>query len=141
MDLEIDEVNISPLYGEKEYKEALAEINGLMDAEAGTEAFDRLDILATLVEAYEKKFHPITPPSPVEAIEFALDRLGKSLQEIAPLFGGLDQAEKVLRRRRRLTLPMIHRLSAALDIPVATLAQDYPLNKTTRRASPAAQKI
>ena len=126
-------MEIRPIRTETDYKAALAEVNRLFDSEPGTPEFDRLDVLATLIETYEAKVCPIGPPDPIGAIEFALDRLSLTPAELEPLIGSEKRVAAVLAGRQRLTLPMIHRLSNRLGIPVAVLAHTYAL----RRAVPS----
>lgn len=126
-------MEIRPIRTHADYNAAMAEITRLADAEPGTSDFDRLDVLVTLVEAYEAKICPIEPPDPISAIEFALDRLNLSRRDLEPYMGSSDRVDAILERRRRMTLPMIHRLSVFLNIPVTILAQDYPLQGRDRR--------
>lgn len=126
-------MEIRPIRTEADYQAAMAEIGRLANTEPGTNEFDRLDVLITLVEAYEAKMYPIEPPDPISAIEFAMDRLNLSRRDLEPYMGNSERVDAILGRRRRLTLTMIHRLSAFLNIPVTILAQYYPLQNRTRR--------
>ena len=67
---------IKPIRSEADYKAALVQIDLLSDAAEGTEEFDRLDVLATLVEAYEAKHYPISPPSFEAAVEYEMEKRG-----------------------------------------------------------------
>ena len=107
----------------------MAEINLLSLSEPGTEEFDRLDVLITLVEAYEEKIFPVPLPDPIEAILFHMERLGLSRRDLEPYIGGSGRVSEILSRERRLTLSMIRQLSEALRIPIAALAQEYPLRQ------------
>lgn len=114
-------MKIRPLKTEQDYERALARISRLMDAEAGTEAGDELEILVTLVEAYETTHHPIYPPDPIEAIKFRMEQMGMTRKDLEPLIGGRGRVSEVLSRRRSLSLEMIRRLHAELRIPLESL--------------------
>lgn len=91
------------------------------DPELGTPEGDRLDILATLVRAYEARHAPISPPDPVEAIKFRMDQSGLSVRDREPLIGQRNRVYEVLNRKRPLTLAMIRRLHQRLGIPAEVL--------------------
>jgi HTH-type transcriptional regulator/antitoxin HigA len=90
-----------------------------------------LELLTLLVEAYEEQHYPITPPDPIEAIEFHVERLGLSRRDLEPYIGSRARVSEILNRRRPLTLAMIRKLQAGLGIPAATLLQTYPLARMT----------
>lgn len=114
-----------PIRTDEEHAEALREIEGLMDAEAGTHEGDRLDLLATLVEVYEAKRWPIDNPDPIEAILFMMEQKGLSRRDLEPVIGGRGRVAEIINRKRALTLPMIRGLAALLDLPVEVLVQPY----------------
>src|ERR1043166_424797 len=114
-------MEIKPIKSERDYRRALKEIDDLMDARINTPQGDRLDVLATLVEAWEQKHHPIDPPDPVEAIRFAMEQRGLSRRDLEPLIGSRARVAEVLNGKRRLTLPMIRRLHERLAIPAEAL--------------------
>ena len=116
-----------PIRTEEDWKSALQEINHLANAMEGTPEFDRLEVLATLVEAYETKVCPIEPPDPIDAILFHMDRLNLTRRDLEPHVGGSGRVSEILNRERRLTLSMIRSLSARLHIPAEILVQEYPL--------------
>jgi HTH-type transcriptional regulator/antitoxin HigA len=116
-----ESVRIRPIKTERDYELALARINQLMDAKARTEEGDELDILVTLVEAYEAKRHPIYPPDPVEAIKFRMEQTGLTRKDLEPLIGGRGRVSEVLSGKRSLSLEMIRRLHAELHIPLESL--------------------
>lgn len=131
-------MEIRPIQTEEDYKAALAEVSRFFDApsepEPGTTESDRLEILVTLIEAHEAKIAPIGLPDPIGAIEFDLDRLGLTPDDLIPIIGSRERVAAILEKRQSLTLPMIHRLSAKLNISVAILAQPYSLQRSSRRA-------
>jgi HTH-type transcriptional regulator/antitoxin HigA len=91
------------------------------DPEPGTPDGDRLDILVTLVQAYEAKHMPISPPDPVEAIKFRMEQSGLSVKDLEPIIGKSNRVYEVLSRKRPLTLGMIRRLHHSLGIPAEVL--------------------
>jgi HTH-type transcriptional regulator / antitoxin HigA len=114
-------MNIKPIRSKKDLSEALARIDELIDAKPGAPEYDELEILSTLVEAYEEKHCPILPPDPVEAIKFRMDQLGLKQADIAKYFGGKNRASEVLSRKRPLSLRMIRNLHINLKIPSDSL--------------------
>jgi HTH-type transcriptional regulator/antitoxin HigA len=116
-------MDIRPIHTEADYQATLEEISALMDSDAdlGTPEGDRLDILATLVQAYEAKHFAITPPDPVEAIKFRMDQSGLSVKDLEPIIGKSNRVYEVLNRKRPLTLAMIRRLHQSLGIPAEVL--------------------
>lgn len=116
-------MDIQPIHTTKDYKAALREISRLMadDPVSGTAEGDRLDILATLVQAYEARHFPIDAPDPVEAIRFRMEQSGLSVKDLEPLIGKSNRVYEVLNRKRPLTLAMIRRLHQSLGIPADVL--------------------
>ena len=114
-------LKIKPLRSKKDLSEALARIDELIDAQHGTPEYDELEILSTLVEAYEDKHCPILPPDPVEAIKFRMDQMGLRQSDIARFLGGKNRASEVLSRKRPLSLRMIRNLHRNLNIPSDSL--------------------
>jgi len=115
---------IRPIHDENTYREALRHIETLMDAEAGTLEGDHLDILTTLVEAYERKAYLMDAPDPVEAIKFHMERNGLTVKDLQPMIGRTNRVYEVLNHMRPLTLPMIRRLHDALGIPAESLIKE-----------------
>jgi len=118
-------MNIKPIKNEKDYQETLAEIDRLFDAEAGTAQGDKLDILVTLVQAYEKKHYPIAAPNPVAAIEFVMEQQGLTRKDLEPYLGSRSKVAEILNHKRKLSLAMIRKLSSALKIPTELLVTEY----------------
>ncbi len=116
-------MDIRPIRTDADCKAALKEISALMDADPdpGTPEGDRLDILATLVQAYEARHMPISAPDPVEAIKFRMDQSGLSVKDLEPIIGKSNRVYEVLNRKRPLTLAMIRRLHQRLGIPANVL--------------------
>ena len=114
-------MEIKPIRTEKDHRNALQAINRLWHARPGTREYDRLEVLATLVAAYEEKHHPIGPPDPIEAIRFRMEQLGLDRNDLAECLGSRARVSEVLNRKRRLSLAMIRRLHRKLGIPAEIL--------------------
>jgi HTH-type transcriptional regulator/antitoxin HigA len=114
-------MDIKPIKNDRDYHRALKDIDALMNAKPNTAEGDKLDVLATLVEAWEEKQHPIDAPDPIHAIEFAMDQRGLSRRDLGPYIGSRARVAEVLNHKRSLTLPMIRRLHAGLGIPADVL--------------------
>jgi HTH-type transcriptional regulator/antitoxin HigA len=134
-------MEVRPIRTEADYQEALTEIASLMDASTGSPAGDRLDVLATLVEAYEAVHFPIESPDPISAILFMMEQKGLTRRDLEPAIGSRARVAEVLNRRRALTLPMIRALSRALDIPADVLIQPYELNGPVQKSLPASSPV
>lgn len=115
---------IAPIKSNRDYHRALKEIDRLFGAKPNTPQGDRLDVLVTLVEAWEEKHFPIDPPDPIEAILFAMEQRGFSPRDLETLIGSRARVAEVLNHKRPLTLPMIRRLHARLGIPAEVLIRE-----------------
>jgi HTH-type transcriptional regulator/antitoxin HigA len=118
-------MEIRPIRTQTDYQEALREIELLFDAAENTPECDRLDILSTLVEAYEKTHFPIELPDPIEAIQYYMDTRGWSRRDLETCLGSRARVSEVLSRKRTLTLEMIRKLNQELRIPAEILIQPY----------------
>jgi HTH-type transcriptional regulator / antitoxin HigA len=114
-------MEIRPIKTEADYKATLNEIAALMSAEADSPQGDRLDVLVTLVEAYERQHYPIGFPDPVEAIKFRMEQQGLSVEDLVPVIGRKNRVYEVLARKRPLTLRMIEGLHETFSIPAESL--------------------
>lgn len=114
-------MNITPIKTQRDYRRALKDVEGLMMAKRGTPDGDRLDVLVTLVEAWEAKHYPLDLPDPVEAIKYHLDQSGLAPRDLIPFIGSRNRVYEVLNRKRPLTLKMIWRLHDGLGIPAESL--------------------
>ncbi len=112
---------IRPIRSRADHRAALKEIESLMGAKAGSPEGDRLDVLATLVEAWERKHFPVDMPDAIEAVRFCMEQRGLSPKDLVPMIGQLNRVYEVLARRRPLTLTMIRRLHEGLGIPAESL--------------------
>ncbi|HVA14354.1 MAG TPA: transcriptional regulator [Stellaceae bacterium] len=120
---------IRPIRTKADYRAALREVEIHWDADPGTAADDRIEILVTLIEAYEAKHFPIPTPDPIAAITFMMEQKGLSRRALEPAIGSRGRVSEVLTRKRPLTLPMVRELSALLDIPSEILIQPYALKR------------
>jgi HTH-type transcriptional regulator / antitoxin HigA len=116
-------MNIKPIRSDADYREALKEIEGLMDAQRGTARGDRLDVLVTLVESWERAHYPMDLPDPIEALRFEMERSGLEPKDLVPMIGKLNRVYEVLNRKRPLTLRMIWNLNQQLGIPLECLVK------------------
>lgn len=114
-------MNIKPIKTRADYKASLKTVESLMHAEANSPEGDRLDVLVTLIEAYERKHFPMDLPDAVEAIKFRMDQQGLTAKDLEPMIGRSNRVYEVLNRKRNLTLAMIHRLHVGLGIPAESL--------------------
>lgn len=114
-------MKIQPIKTKADYEKALARVDALMNAKLGTPKADELDVLVTLIEAYENKHYPIVPPSPVAAIKFRMEQGGLTRKAMEPYLGGRGRVSEVLSGKRPLTLDMIRKLHEGLGIPLESL--------------------
>ncbi|MCP4626563.1 MAG: ImmA/IrrE family metallo-endopeptidase [bacterium] len=124
-------MNIRPVNSEQAYDEAIERIETLWGAESGTPEGDELDVLLTLVGVYEKENHPAPPPTPIEAIRFAMDQRGMKQADLVPFIGSRSKVSEILRGKRTLSLSMIRSLHTHLGIPAEILimdGMDFPLD-------------
>ncbi len=114
-------MDVAPIKTTRDHRRALKEIEGLMHARRGTPEGDRLDVLVTLVEAWENKHYRIDLPDPVEAIKYHMEQKGLEPRDLIPYIGSRNRVYEVLNRRRSLTLRMVWKLHKGLGIPAESL--------------------
>ncbi|MGD1036257.1 MAG: helix-turn-helix domain-containing protein [Roseiarcus sp.] len=119
---------VKPIRSEADYRAALAEIERFWGAKAGTPEGDRLDVVATLVDAYESEHEPMDPPDPIEAIKFRMEQQGLTRRDLETLLGSRARVTEVLNRKRDLSIGMIRRLHERLGISAEVLIR--PVRKT-----------
>jgi HTH-type transcriptional regulator / antitoxin HigA len=120
---------IRPIRSAADHRLALAQIERLMHAHKGTPEGNRLDVLVTLVEAWELRHIPIEAPDPIAAILFMMEQKALTRRDLEPAIGSRARVAEILNRRRALTLPMIRALSRLLDLPADILVQPYSLKQ------------
>jgi len=114
-------MEIKPIKTDADYRAALEEVETLMSAEPNTPEGEKLDVLVTLIEAYEHKHFPLDLPDPVEAIKFEMEQKGLTVKDLEPMIGKSNRVYEVLNRKRSLTLTMIRKLHRELGIPAESL--------------------
>jgi HTH-type transcriptional regulator/antitoxin HigA len=126
-------MDIRPIKSEADYQAALSEIGTLFDAEPNTPSGDRLEVLTTLVEAYEEQHFSIPAPDPVEAVNYFMESRGLTRKDLEPYIGSRARVSEILGRKRPLTLRMIQRLHHELGIPAEVLLTPYSAHKRQAR--------
>jgi HTH-type transcriptional regulator/antitoxin HigA len=118
-------MDIKPIKTKKDHAQALKRIETLMAAKANTPEGDELDILVTLVEAYEARQYAIEAPDPIVAIQHRMEALGMERKDLEPLLGSKSRVSEVLNRKRKLTMEMVRNLHEGMQLPAEALIQDY----------------
>ena len=121
-------MNIKPIKNEQNYTDTLSKIEKLMRAKPNTPEMDELEVLTTLVEAYEEQFYKIDAPDPIEAIKFRMEQEGLKQKDLVAIIGSKSRVSEILNRKRKLTIEMIRNLHQQLQIPVESLFLDYKIN-------------
>jgi len=129
------QITIRPIRTECDYDAVLREVDDLMDAAPGTPRGERLDVLVTLIEAYEARHWAIEAPDPIEAIRVRMEQRNLRRSDLEPMIGSRARVSEILSGKRALTLPMIRRLSAGLDLRADVLIQETRPAPTRRRAA------
>lgn len=119
-------MEIRPIHTKADYKAALKVISALVDADPkrGTPEADRLEVLGTLLQAYEAQHYPVELPDPIEAIKFRMEQQGLSAKDLQPMIGGLNRVYEVLNRKRPLSIAMVRRLNSSLGISAECLIRE-----------------
>lgn len=113
--------DLKPIRSKADYEKAMKEFERLWGARSGTRRGDRLDVLGTLIDAYETEHYPIDLPDPIEAITFRMEQQGLTRRDLEPLIGSRTRVAEVLNRKRNLSIAMIRRLHERLGIPAEVL--------------------
>ncbi|ACV75820.1 transcriptional regulator, XRE family [Zymomonas mobilis subsp. mobilis NCIMB 11163] len=121
--------DLKPIRNEADYDAALDEVGRLWGAKSGTPDGDKLDVLATLIDAYEAKHYPIDPPDPVEAIRFRMEQQGLTRKDLEPMIGPRNRVADVLNRKRGLSIDMIRQLHDGLGISAEVLIRPSRMDK------------
>ncbi len=116
-------MGIKPIRNERDYEGALRRVELLWNSPKGSAGHDEVDVLATLIEAYEREHYPVDMPDPVEAIQFRLEQEGKDARALIGVIGGRSRVHEVLRRKRPLSIQMIRALHVKFGIPASVLIQ------------------
>jgi HTH-type transcriptional regulator/antitoxin HigA len=126
-------MRIQPIRTDEQHQDAVARIRQLIGSRPGSQESDELEVLATLVDAYESRHFPMEAPDPITLIKFQMEQRGLSRKDLEPLIGSRARVSEVLSGKRSLTLPMIRRLHAGLAIPVDLLVGVTPPHRSTAR--------
>ncbi len=118
-------MEIKPIKDDVDYQAALTEIEILFDAAPDTPEGDRLEVLTTLVEAYEERHYSIPAPDPIEAILYHMESRGLTRRDLESYIGTRARVSEILNRKRPLTMEMIRNLHKGLGIPAEVLIQPY----------------
>ena len=129
-------MDIRPIRTDEDHRAALRDVETLWGAAPRTVEGDRLDVLATLIDAYENETIAIAPADPVDILQYAIAEMGRSQQELAELLGSRSRASEILARKRRLAVEHIAKISTAWRLPADLLVKSYPLAKrgTSKRS-------
>ena len=114
-------MDIRPIRNQRDHAQALREVERLWGARSGTPEADKLEILVTLVDAYEAKHHPIDPPDPIDAVRFRMEQMGLTRSDLIDIIGSRARVSEVLNRKRSLTVAVIVRLRDKLGISADVL--------------------
>jgi HTH-type transcriptional regulator / antitoxin HigA len=114
-------MDIRPIKTEQDYNTAISRIEELWGAKKDSPNVDELDLLVTLVESYEMKHYPITPPDPIDAIKFCMEQMGMTSADMVKYLGSQSRVNEILNRKRSLSLGMIKSLYKGLKIPAEIL--------------------
>jgi len=118
-------MNIKPIKTQEDYDNTLNQIETLMDAKPNTHQMDELEVLTTLVEAYEEQHYAIDAPDPIAAIKFRMEQEGLKQKDLVSIVGSKSRVSEILNKKRKLTIEMIRNLHKQLHIPVESLFLDY----------------
>ncbi len=122
-------MNIVPLKTNKDYENALKRMELLFDAPAGTPESDEADILALVIDDYERKHFPIEAPDPIEAIKIRMEEMHLKQSDLVNEIGGKSRVSEILNRKRKLTVDMIRNLTSKLNLSANILVKDYQLSR------------
>jgi HTH-type transcriptional regulator/antitoxin HigA len=125
-------MDIKPIKNDRDYEGALRRVELLWNSPKGSAGSDEMDVLATLIEAYEREHYPVDMPSPVEAILFRLEQQGKDSRALIGVIGQRSRVHEVLRGKRPLSIQMIRALHARFGIPANVLIQQGRMKKASR---------
>ena len=117
-------MNIKPIHSDEDLQQAFRHLEGIFQAKEGTPEADEMEILVTLIEAYENQHYPISPPDPIEAIKFRMNQQGLTARDLEVFIGSSGRVSEVMNRQRPLRLRLIKRLHKGLNIPYESLLAD-----------------
>ena len=133
-------MEVKPIRSEKAYEQALRRVEELWGSPQGSPEGDELEVLATLLEAYEREHYPIDLPDPIDAIKFRLEQSGKGVAALVGVIGQRSRVYEVMRGDRPLSLNMIRKLHEKLEIPAEVLIQPGHWRQARRRRGSGGDK-
>lgn len=122
-------MNIKLIKTETDYKKALKRLDVIFDAKKGTPESDEADVLGLLIDEFEKKYHPIDAPDPIEAIKIRMEEMQLKQVDLVNEIGGKSRVSEILNRKRKLTIEMIRNLTSKLNLSSELLIKDYQLTR------------
>ncbi len=122
-------MNIQPIKSESDYQQALKRLEVVFDALIGTPESDEADLLGLIIDEYEKKHYPIDAPDPIEAIKIRMEEMQLKQIDLINEIGGKSRVSEILNRKRKLTVDMIRKLTARLNLSPGLLIRDYQLTR------------
>ncbi len=122
-------MEIKPIKTETDYSQALKRLETIFSAEIGTTESDEADVLGLLIDEYEKKHYPIEAPDPIEAIKIRMEEMQLKQSDLVNELGGKSRVSEILNRKRKLTVEMIRKLTARLNLSPGLLINDYQLTR------------
>ena len=125
----IGDIDIKPIKTDLDYQITLSRLEEIFDAPIGTPESDEADILGLMIDEYEKKHYPIDAPDPIEAIKIRMEELQLKQVDLVPEIGGKSRVSEILNRKRKLTVDMIRKLAARLNLSAGLLVKDYQLER------------
>jgi len=123
--LKFKDMEIKPIKTEQDYQAAMARLETIFDAKLGTPEGDELEVLGVLIDNYERTHFPIDLPDPIEAIKFRMEQMDYSNKDLAEVIGFKGRVSEILNRKRKLSINMIRKLHASMQIPTDVLVQEY----------------
>lgn len=117
-------MNIKPIRNDQDLKKAFQQLDSVFQSEKGSVEYDEMEVLVTLIEAYENKHYPIVPPHPIEAIKFRMEQQGLTARDLEAFIGSSGRVSEILNKKRPLSLRMVKRLHDGLNIPYESLLAD-----------------
>jgi len=122
-------MDIKPLKTDTDYQITLKRLEEIFDAPIGTLESDEADILGLMIDEYENKHYPIDAPDPIEAIKIRMEEMQLKQVDLVPEIGGKSRVSEILNRKRKLTVDMIRKLAAKLNLSAELLVKDYQLER------------
>jgi HTH-type transcriptional regulator/antitoxin HigA len=122
-------MDIKPIKTDLDYQITLSRLEEIFDAPIGTPESDEADILGLMIDEYERKHYPIDAPDPIEAIKIRMEEMQLKQVDLVPEIGGKSRVSEILNRKRKLTVDMIRKLAAKLNLSAGLLVKDYQLER------------